>query len=50
MPELIVEREGPVATLRISNPAKYNAMTLSMWQCRPCSLQRSLICTDGTRG
>lgn len=39
MPSLIVEREGPIATIRISNPAKYNAMTLSMWQALPRELQ-----------
>ena len=39
MPSLIVERDGPIATIRISNPAKYNAMTLSMWQALPLELQ-----------
>jgi len=39
MPTLIVERDGPIATIRISNPAKYNAMTLSMWQALPLELQ-----------
>jgi enoyl-CoA hydratase len=39
MPSLIIERDGPIATIRISNPAKYNAMTLSMWQALPRELQ-----------
>ena len=39
MPRLIVEREGPIATIRISNPAKYNAMTLTMWRALPQELQ-----------
>lgn len=29
---LLFERHGAVAELRIDNPAKYNAMTLAMWQ------------------
>lgn len=29
---LILERHGNVAELRIDNPGKYNAMSLSMWQ------------------
>ncbi|MGE0796988.1 MAG: enoyl-CoA hydratase [Lautropia sp.] len=30
--EIRFEREGGIATLRIANPAKYNAMSLAMWQ------------------
>ena len=29
---LLVRREGPTGTIVFSNPAKYNAMTLRMWQ------------------
>jgi enoyl-CoA hydratase/carnithine racemase len=39
MPSLFVERAGAVATIRISNPAKYNAMTTAMWEDLPRQLQ-----------
>lgn len=35
MPEVLVRRAGPVGTIVLSNPAKFNAMSLSMWQALP---------------
>jgi enoyl-CoA hydratase/carnithine racemase len=35
MPEVIVRRQGAVGTVVLSNPAKFNAMSLSMWQALP---------------
>lgn len=32
MPGILVQRDGPVGTIVFSNPGKYNAMTLAMWQ------------------
>jgi enoyl-CoA hydratase/carnithine racemase len=32
MPGILVQRDGPVGTILFSNPGKYNAMTLAMWQ------------------
>jgi enoyl-CoA hydratase/carnithine racemase len=36
--ELVVHRDGPIATLVISNPPKRNAMTLAMWRALPALL------------
>jgi enoyl-CoA hydratase len=36
---LLTTQEGPVATVLFSNPAKFNAMTLDMWQALPARLQ-----------
>jgi enoyl-CoA hydratase/carnithine racemase len=38
MAELIVRREGAVATVLFSNPAKLNAMTFDMWNAVPGAL------------
>lgn len=35
MAEILVSREGPVATVVMSNPEKYNAMTVQMWRTLP---------------
>src|SRR3990172_3954160 len=35
MAELITRRDGPVATILLSNPAKMNAMTYDMWRAVP---------------
>lgn len=32
---IVVRKEGPVGTLIVSNPDKYNAMTLDMWRSLP---------------
>lgn len=32
MPGILVQRDGPIGTILFSNPGKYNAMTLAMWQ------------------
>jgi enoyl-CoA hydratase/carnithine racemase len=32
MPGILVQRDGAVGTILFSNPGKYNAMTLAMWQ------------------
>jgi enoyl-CoA hydratase len=32
MPEIIVSRDGAVATIALHNPGKLNALTVSMWQ------------------
>lgn len=32
MPEILVDREGDVATVTLSNPGRLNAMSVSMWQ------------------
>lgn len=32
MPGILVQRDGPVGTIVFSNPGKFNAMTLAMWQ------------------
>ena len=40
MPEVLVRREGSVATLVFSNPAKLNALDLEMWRAIPRSLER----------
>jgi enoyl-CoA hydratase/carnithine racemase len=31
-PEILVERDGAIATVALSNPGKLNALTVSMWQ------------------
>ena len=38
MGELIVQRDGAVATVLFSNPAKMNAMTFDMWSAVPTTL------------
>ena len=35
MPEVLVRRTGPVGSIVLSNPAKFNAMSLGMWQALP---------------
>jgi enoyl-CoA hydratase/carnithine racemase len=35
MPEVLVRRDGAVGTVVLSNPARFNAMSLSMWQALP---------------
>ena len=35
MAEILVRRDGPVGTVILSNPDKYNAMTMQMWQALP---------------
>lgn len=35
MPELISRRDGPIGRVTFSNPAKYNAVSLSMWEALP---------------
>jgi enoyl-CoA hydratase/carnithine racemase len=32
MPEILVSRDGPIATIALHNPGKLNALTVSMWQ------------------
>jgi enoyl-CoA hydratase len=32
MPQIIVTRDGPIATVALHNPDKLNALTVSMWQ------------------
>jgi len=32
MPQILIRREGHVGTVVVSNPAKFNAMTVTMWQ------------------
>jgi enoyl-CoA hydratase len=32
LPEILVKRQGAVGTVLVSNPDKYNAMTLQMWR------------------
>lgn len=39
MPELIIRRDGPVATVLFSNTPKLNAMTYDMWRAVPKTLQ-----------
>jgi len=31
-PRILVERDGMIATVRLSNPGKLNALTVAMWQ------------------
>lgn len=38
MPELILRRDGAVGVIRISNPAKMNAMSFDMWKALPAAL------------
>ena len=35
MPEVLIRRAGAVGTIVLSNPAKFNAMSLGMWQALP---------------
>ncbi|MBI2296944.1 MAG: enoyl-CoA hydratase/isomerase family protein, partial [Betaproteobacteria bacterium] len=30
-PRILVEREGAIATVSLSNPGKLNALTVAMW-------------------
>ncbi len=39
MPELIVRRDGPIGRIVFSNPAKYNAMTVGMWEALPDAIR-----------
>ena len=39
MAELIVTRAGPVATIAFSNPKKFNAVSLDMWEAFPRHMQ-----------
>ncbi len=39
MPELIARRDGAVATILVSNPAKMNAMSYDMWVAMPRLIQ-----------
>ncbi|WP_398469341.1 enoyl-CoA hydratase [Tardiphaga sp.] len=45
MPELIIKREGPIGRIVISNPSKFNAMTLDMW----LGLPKAIEAFDGDR-
>lgn len=38
MPEVIVKRDGPIGRVIFSNPAKFNAMSLDMWEALPRAL------------
>lgn len=40
MPELIVQKHGPVGRIVFSNPEKFNAMSYDMWQALPNALQQ----------
>ena len=35
MPEVIIKRDGPIGHVIFSNPAKFNAMSLDMWEALP---------------
>ncbi len=35
MPEVIVKRDGPIGQVIFSNPAKFNAMSIDMWEALP---------------
>lgn len=35
MPEIIVQRQGPIGHIVFSNPAKFNAMSMDMWEALP---------------
>lgn len=35
MPEVIVKRQGPIGRVIFSNPAKFNAMSIDMWEALP---------------
>lgn len=35
MPEVLIRRDGAVGTIVLSNPPKFNAMSLGMWQALP---------------
>ena len=35
MPEILIRRDGPIGTVIVSNPDKYNAMTVQMWRDLP---------------
>jgi len=39
MPELIVQRDGPIGRIVFSNPDKYNAMSQDMWEALPGAIQ-----------
>src|ERR1700710_1535082 len=38
MPSILVSRRDGVGTIRLSNPARFNAMTLAMWQDLPSAI------------
>lgn len=38
MPEVIIKRQGPIGRVIFSNPAKFNAMSLGMWEAVPRAL------------
>jgi Enoyl-CoA hydratase/carnithine racemase len=35
LPEILIRRDGPIGTVVVSNPGKYNAMTVQMWRDLP---------------
>ena len=39
MPEVILRRDGAIGRVILSNPAKYNAMSLDMWEALPAALK-----------
>ncbi len=39
MPDLIIQREGPIGRIVFSNPEKFNAMSSAMWAALPGALQ-----------
>ena len=39
-PEILVERDGAIATVVLSNPGKLNALTVSMWQALARAMER----------
>jgi enoyl-CoA hydratase/carnithine racemase len=43
MPQILVRREGHVGTVLVSNPGKFNAMTVTMWQ----ELTAAIAALDG---
>lgn len=47
-PEILVEREGPIATVALSHPGKLNALTVSMWQ-ELAGVMGALSADDGLR-
>ncbi|OGA12448.1 MAG: enoyl-CoA hydratase [Betaproteobacteria bacterium RIFCSPHIGHO2_12_FULL_69_13] len=48
MPEVLLEREGDLATVTLSNPERLNALTLAMWE-RLGEIVRSLDADEGLR-
>ena len=39
MPELLIRRSGAVGTILVSNPDKFNAMTMDMWRALPQAIE-----------